>query len=66
MNKKQLIEISEKYVTFEVETNKYRSPALNKDKIDFPYEGVLKIVEPQKIDVFIQIKDIRIVRGVRI
>lgn len=64
MNKKQILDIAEKYVTFQIITNNYESGMLNLDKIDFPFEGVLKIVEASSVDVYLQIKDIRIVRGV--
>lgn len=64
MNKKQILDIAEKYVNFQIITNNYESKELNMDKIDFPYEGVLKIVEASSIDVYLQIKDIRIIRGI--
>ena len=64
MNKKQIEAIAERYVTFTIETNNYKSEPLNKDKIDFPYDGVILIRESK--DVFIQIKDVKIIRGVRL
>ena len=64
MNKKQIETIAEQYVTFTIETNLYKSPPLNKDKIEFAFDGVMVVKEEK--DVFIQIKDIRIVRGDRL
>ena len=64
MNKKQIETIAEQYVTFQIETNNYKSGMLNKNKIDFPMEGLIVIHEER--DVFIQIKDVRVIRGVRL
>ena len=64
MNKKQIEAIAENYVTFQLETNIYTSKPLNKDKISFPMEGLIKIRDDK--DVFLQIKDIKIIYGVRL
>ena len=64
MNKNQIETIAEKYVTFEVETNNFRSGALNMDKISFPVEGLMLISSDR--DTYIQLKDIKIIRGVRL
>ena len=64
MNKKQIETIGNKYVTFEIETNNFKSEPLNMDKIEFVYENLILIREGKK-DVFIQMKDVKIIRGVR-
>ncbi len=64
MNKRQIEVIAKKYVNFIIETNLYKSPPLNENKIDFAFDGVILIKEEK--DVFIQIKDIKIIRGVRL
>ena len=65
MNKKQIETIGKEYVNIQIETNNYKSDMLNMNQIDFPMEGLVVIHEDKK-DVFIQIKDIRLVRGVRL
>ena len=52
MNKKQIETIAKQYVTFTIETNLYKSPPLNSDKIGFVFDGVMVIKEEK--DVFIQ------------
>ena len=64
MNKKQIETIAKQYVTFTIETNLYKSPPLNSDKIGFVFDGVMVIKEEK--DVFIQTKDVRVIRGVRL
>ena len=64
MNKKQIIDIVQEYVTFEILTANYKSPRLNLNKIDFLGDNLIKIVEDSQKDVYIQTKDVIIVRGV--
>ena len=64
MNKRQIEVIAEKYVTFTIETNLYKSPPLNRSKIEFVFDGVIVVKEEK--DVFIQIKDIKVIKGVRV
>ena len=65
MNKKQIETIAEKYVNFTLETNNFKSKPLNKDNIEFPLEGLILIHESRK-DVFLQVKDIKKIEGVRL
>lgn len=65
MNKKQVQDIISKYINFEISTPLYDSRRLNESEIEFVSEGLLmvkgKMNDP---DVFIQTKDIKIIRGI--
>ena len=65
MNKKQIETIAEKYVTFRLETNTFKSGELNMDMISFPVEGLIMIRSGSR-DVYLQLKDIKIIRGLRL
>jgi hypothetical protein len=64
MNKKQIESVAEQYLNFIIETPLYTSRALNTNEIEFFSEGLLKIKGKMESDVFIQTKDIKIIRGV--
>lgn len=64
MNKKQIETIVNEYITFTIETNNYKSGVLNSGKIEFPLEGLILIHDEK--DVFIQIKDVKVIRGVKL
>lgn len=65
MNKKQITSIADRYINFIIETPLYTSRTLNSTEIEFNSEAVLKIKgKMNDPDVFIQTKDIKIIRGV--
>ena len=65
MNKKQVTTVAEQYLNFIIETPLYTSRALNASEIEFFGEALLKIKgKMNDPDVFIQTKDIKIIRGV--
>ena len=65
MNKKQITTVGEDYINFIIITPLYTSRTLNMDDIEFISDGFLKIKGKQvDHDVFLQTKDIKIIRGV--
>ena len=65
MNKKQVQEIVSKYINFEIITPLFESRRLNENEIEFVSEGLLKVKgKMNDPDVFIQTKDIKIIRGI--
>lgn len=65
MNKKQVQDIISQYINFEIRTPLFDSRRLNADEIEFVSEGILKINgKMNNPDVFIQTKDIKLIRGV--
>lgn len=65
MNKKQIQDIISKYINFEIRTPLFDSRRLNENEIEFVSEGLLMIKgKMNDPDVFIQTKDIKIVKGI--
>ena len=66
MNKKQIEQILEEYINIEIQTPLYTSNQINAKDIDFPFEGVLRISNKvmNEPHVYLQIKDIKIIKGV--
>ena len=65
MNKKQVVDICKEHILFQIITNKYTSPKLNMDKIDFIGDNIIKITHSSTLDVYLQTKDIIMIEGVR-
>ena len=63
MNKKNIQDITDQYPLFEIVTNHYHSSLLNKDKINFITEKVVKLTETSNTDVYLNVDDIRLIRG---
>ena len=64
MNKKQVENITKNLITFKIVTNNYESGTLNSNKIDFPCEGIIRLHEQR--EVYLQIKDIKMIKGVKL
>lgn len=64
MNKKQIETIIKDLVTFTIETPNYKSGILNSGKIEFPMEGLILIHDDK--EVYLEVKSIRIIRGVKL
>lgn len=62
MNKKQILEITENSVLFSIQTNLYKIDDLNKDKIEFITENLIKIKENSRTEVYLNVKDIRVIK----
>lgn len=62
MNKKQILDIIKDAVLFNIETNIYKINDLNPDRIEFITETLLKIKEDSRTEVYINVKDIRVIK----
>ncbi len=62
MNKKEIEDICNGYVTFRIKTNNYESGTLNTDMLEFVKDNIL-IIKEGKHETVIQVKDIRLIRG---
>ena len=60
MNKKQIVDAISEGVLFNIQTNNTRLEDLNKDRLTFINENLLKIVKDSRTDVYINVKDIRV------
>lgn len=58
MNKKQIVDITSKYVTFNLQTPLMKFVDLNKSKLEFVADNLIKID-----DTYIQTKDVKIIEG---
>lgn len=61
MNKKQIIDMIEDCVLFNIQTNLIRLEDLNPSRLTFITDNLLKIVKDSRTDVYINVKDIRLV-----
>ena len=60
MNKKQILDAIEEAVLFNIQTNIIRLEDLNKSRLTFINDNLLKIVKDSRTDVYINVKDIRV------
>lgn len=60
MNKKQILDAVEEAVLFNIQTNIIRLEDLNKSRLTFINDNLLKIVKDSRTDVYINVKDIRV------
>lgn len=60
MNKKQILDAVEEAVLFNLQTNIIRLEDLNKSRLTFINDNLLKIVKDSRTDVYINVKDIRV------
>lgn len=60
MNKKQILDAVEEGVLFNIQTNIIRLEDLNKSRLTFINDNLLKIVKDSRTDVYINVKDIRV------
>lgn len=61
MNKKQIIEITKDSVLFNIQTNLIKIDDLNQSRLTFVTENLLKIVKDSRTDIYLNVKDIKIV-----
>lgn len=61
MNKKQIIEITKDSVLFNIQTNLIKMDDLNQSRLTFVTENLLKIVKDSRTDIYLNVKDIKIV-----
>ena len=62
MNKKQILDIIKDSVLFNIETNTYKITDLNPNRIEFITEKLLKIKEDSRTEVYINVKDIKVIK----
>ena len=60
MNKKQILDAIEEAVLFNIQTNLIRLEDLNKSRLTFINDNLLKIVKDSRTDVYINVKDIKV------
>ena len=60
MNKKQILDAVSEGVLFNIQTNNIKLEDLNKSRLTFINENLLKIVKDSRTDVYINVKDIRV------
>lgn len=64
MNKKQIETVAKQYLNFTIVTPLFESRRLNLSEIEFVSDGLVKVKGKMNDgDVFIQTKDIKIIRG---
>ena len=60
MNKKQILDAVEESVLFNIQTNNIKLEDLNKDRLTFINDNLLKVLKDSRTDVYINVKDIRV------
>lgn len=60
MNKKQILDAIGEGVLFNIQTNNIKLEDLNKSRLTFINDNLLKIVKDSRTDVYINVKDIRV------
>lgn len=60
MNKKQILDAVSEGVLFNIQTNNIKLEDLNKSRLTFINDNLLKIVKDSRTDVYINVKDIRV------
>lgn len=60
MNKKQILDAVSEGVLFNIQTNNIKLEDLNQSRLTFINDNLLKIVKDSRTDVYINVKDIRV------
>lgn len=60
MNKKQIVDAISEGVLFNLQTNLVKLEDLNADRLTFINDNLLKVVKDSRTDVYVNVKDIRV------
>ena len=63
MNKKQILDAIGEGVLFNIQTNNIKLDDLNQSRLTFINDNLLKIVKDSRTDVYINVKDIRVLEA---